>query len=98
MQEFNMQYESRFLFMSFAIVGVVLGGCTASTKGDDQKANQDITVTCTSAVAYDVGACQILANARCEEGKAQLRGLLSSTFLPANKLYQNTARYRCLSA
>ena len=43
-----MQYESRFLFMSFAIAGVVLGGCTASTKGDDRKANQDITVTCTS--------------------------------------------------
>jgi 7-keto-8-aminopelargonate synthetase-like enzyme len=90
--------ENRFLLMSLAIAGLALGGCTASAKGGDREANQDITVTCTSAVAYDVGACQILANARCEEGKAQLRGVLSSTFLPANKLYQNTARYRCLGA
>ncbi len=89
--------ENRFLFMSLAIAGVALGGCPAAADGGDRKANQDITVTCTSTVAYDVGACQILANARCEERKAQLRGVLSSTFLPANKLYLNTARYRCLS-
>lgn len=97
MQEFNMQYESRFLFMSFAIASLALGGCTSSADSRDRAAGQDVTVTCTSTVAYDVGACQILANARCEEGKAQLRGVLSSTFLSANKLYQNTARYRCQS-
>ena len=83
----------------FAIAGSVLTGCTTAADGNVREANQEITVTCTSTVAYDVGACQILANARCEEGeKAQLRGVLSSTFLPANKLYQNTAQYRCLSA
>jgi hypothetical protein len=101
-----MQYENRFLLMSLAIAGLVLGGCKASANDGDspqerlrqREANQDITITCTSTVAYDVGACQILANARCEGTKAQLRGVLSSTFLPANKLYQNTARYRCLGA
>lgn len=93
-----MRYENRFLLMSLAIAGLALGGCKASADSDVREARRDITVTCTSSVAYDVGACQILANARCEEGKAQLRGVLSSTFLSANKLYQNTARYRCLSA
>jgi 7-keto-8-aminopelargonate synthetase-like enzyme len=93
-----MLYKNRFLLMSLAIAGLAMGGCTASADNGDREANQDITVTCTSTVAYDVGACQILANARCEEGRAQLRGVLSSTFLPANKLYQNTARYRCLGA
>jgi hypothetical protein len=92
-----MWYENRFLLMSLAIAGLALGGCEASAADGDRKANQDITVTCTSTVAYDVGACQILANARCDGEKAQLRGVLSSTFLPANKLYQNIARYRCLS-
>jgi 7-keto-8-aminopelargonate synthetase-like enzyme len=90
--------ENRFLLMSLAIASSVLGGCEASADEGDREANQDITVTCTSTVAYDVGACQILANARCDEAKAQLRGVLSSTFLPANKLYQNAARYRCLGA
>jgi hypothetical protein len=93
-----MRYENRFLLMSLAIAGLALVGCKASTDDGDREANQDITVTCTSAVAYDVGACQILANARCEGARAQLRGVLSSMFLPANKLYQNTARYRCLGA
>ncbi|KYC44109.1 hypothetical protein WA1_02930 [Scytonema hofmannii PCC 7110] len=97
-QEINMLYENRFLFMSLAIAGLALGGCTASADGGVREAHRDMTVTCTSTVAYDVGVCQILANARCEEGRAQLRGVLSSTFLPANKLYLNTARYRCLSA
>jgi 7-keto-8-aminopelargonate synthetase-like enzyme len=91
-----MQYENRFLFMSLAIAGLALGGCTASANNGDREANQDITVTCTSSVAYDVGACQILANARCDGERAQLREVLSSTFLPANKLYLNTAQYRCL--
>jgi hypothetical protein len=82
--------------MSLAITGLLLGGCVASSNDGDQKAHRDITVTCTSTiVTYDVGVCQILANARCEAKKAQLRGVLSSTFLPANKLYLNTARYRC---
>jgi hypothetical protein len=89
--------ENRFLLMSLAIAGLALGGCPASADDSDQEA-RDITVICTSAIAYDVGACQILANARCDEERAQLRGVLSSTFLPANKLYQNVARYRCLSA
>jgi 7-keto-8-aminopelargonate synthetase-like enzyme len=89
--------ENRFLLMSLTIASLVLGECKASADEGDREA-RDITVTCTSTVAYDVGACQILANARCDEAKAQLRGVLSSTFLPANKLYQNTARYRCLSA
>jgi len=92
-----MLYEN--LSMSLAIASLMLGGCATSNNDHREAANRDITVTCTSAVAYDVGACQILANARCEEGeKAQLRGVLSSTFLPANKLYQNTARYKCLGA
>jgi hypothetical protein len=89
---------NRFLLMSLAIAGLAMGGCEASADDSDREANRDITVTCTSTVAYDVGVCQILANARCEEAKAQLRGVLSSTFLPANKLYQNTAQYRCLGA
>jgi 7-keto-8-aminopelargonate synthetase-like enzyme len=88
--------QNRFFFMSLAIAGLVLGGCKASADDGDQKAKRDIIVTCTSTVAYDVGACQILAKARCDGSKAQLRGVLSSTFLPANKLYQNTARYRCI--
>jgi hypothetical protein len=90
--------ENRFLLMFLAIASLALGGCKASADDSDREANQEIAVTCTSTVAYDVGACQILANARCKGAKAQLRGVLSSTFLPANKLYQNTARYRCLSA
>lgn len=93
-----MQYKNRFLLMPLAIAGLALGGCTSSSADDVQEANQDITVTCTSTVAYDVGVCQILANARCDTERAQLRGVLSSTFLSANKLYLNTARYRCLSA
>jgi hypothetical protein len=97
-QKINMRYKNRFLLMSLAIAGLALGGCPALADGSDQEANQDITVTCTSTVAYDVGACQILANARCKGTKAQLRGVLSSTLLPPNKLYQNVARYRCLSA
>lgn len=93
-----MLYQNRFLLMSVAIAGLVLGACKASgDKGDVRVAHQDVTVTCTSSIAYDVGACQILANARCEGASAQLRGVLSSTFLPANKLYLNTTRYRCPS-
>lgn len=91
-----MRNENRFLLMSLAIAGLAQGGCEASADDGDREVNQDITVTCTSTIAYDVGACQVLANARCDGAKAQLRGVLSSTFLPANKLYQNTARYRCL--
>jgi hypothetical protein len=94
-QEINMRYENRFLLTSLAIAGLVLGGCAAAANGGARKAHRDITVTCTSTVTYDVGVCQIPANARCEGKKAQLRGVLSSTFLPANKLYLNTARYRC---
>ncbi len=90
-----MLYENRILLMSLAITGLALGECPASAEGGDREAHRDITVTYTSAVAYDVGVCQILANARCDSGRAQLRGVLSSTFLPANKLYLNTARYRC---
>jgi hypothetical protein len=97
-QEINMLYENRFLLMSLAIAGLAMGGCAAPADGGVREARRDITVTCTSAIAYDVGVCQILANARCEGRRAQLRGVLSSTFLPANKLYLNTARYRCLSA
>jgi hypothetical protein len=93
-----MRDENRFLLMSLAIAGLALSACTASADSGDREANQDITVTCTSVIAYDVGACQILANTRCDGERAQLRGVLSSTFLPANKLYQNTAQYRCLSA
>lgn len=93
-----MRYKNRFFLMSLAIAGVALGGCKASADGGVREAQRDITVTCTSTVAYDVGTCQILANARCEGGKAQLRGVLSSTFLPASKLYLNTTRYRCFSA
>jgi hypothetical protein len=94
-QEIDMRYENRFLLTSLAIAGLVLGGCEASANGGDRKAHRDITITCTSTVTYDVEVCQILANARCEGEKAQLRGVLSSTFLPANNLYLNTARYRC---
>lgn len=97
-QEINMLYESRFLLMSLAFAGLALGGCAASADGGVREAHRDITVACTSTVAYDTGVCQILANARCEGGRAQLIGVLSSTFLPANKLYLNTARYRCRSA
>jgi 7-keto-8-aminopelargonate synthetase-like enzyme len=93
-----MRYENRFLLISLAIAGLALGGCKGSADDGDREADRDITVTCTSTVAYDVGACQILANARCEGARAQLRGVLSSTFLPANKLYQNSARYRCQMA
>jgi hypothetical protein len=88
--------QLRKILMSLAIAGLVLGRCKASADDSDRE-KRNITVTCTSTVAYDIGACQILANARCEGEKAQLRGVLSSTFLPANKLYQNVARYRCLS-
>jgi 7-keto-8-aminopelargonate synthetase-like enzyme len=86
--------ENRFFLMSLSIAGLAMSGCTASVNSGGREAG-DITVTCTSAIAYDVGACQILANARCDGQRAQLRGVLSSTFLPANKLYQNTVRYRC---
>jgi hypothetical protein len=92
-----MLYKNRFLLMSLTLAGLAMGGCTASTDDGDQEERRGITVTCTSTIAYDVGVCQILANARCKGEKAQLRGVLSSTFLPANKLYLNTTRYKCLS-
>jgi hypothetical protein len=69
-----MRYENRLLLMSLAIAGLALGRCEASAADRDQEANQDITVTCTNTVAYDVGACQILANARCDgEGTVERR-------------------------
>ena len=71
----------------------LLASCATRTPRESGK---DFPVVCTSAIANDVGACQIVANAKCKGKKAQLRAILSSTFLPANNLYQNTALYRCL--
>lgn len=82
------------------LVGVLCialsASCAKPANPGGRELGRDFTVTCTSAVANDVGACQISANARCKEKKAQLRGVMSSAFIPASNLYQNTARYRCL--
>ncbi|RFC65863.1 hypothetical protein DY251_16295 [Mesorhizobium denitrificans] len=58
----------------------------------------EFIVTCTSALAWDIGPCTTLAIGRCKGRGAKLLGALASTFLAANKLYQTTARYKCRSA
>jgi hypothetical protein len=78
-------------------LALAFAGVTTPSQGASRAAVQaegrNIIVTCTSGIGPDIGPCLPQAIGRCK-GRTQLLGALSSTYLPANKLYQISAQYR----
>lgn len=80
--------------LATALLGAASSAAAAASK-EPRSQGRDMVVSCTSAVAWDIGPCTAQAFGRCK-GRAQLLGALSSTYLAASKLHQISARYRCV--
>jgi hypothetical protein len=78
---------------ALAGAALALSGCSKHIS-DTEAPGSEFVVTCMGG-AWDTGPCTAIATGRCKGEGAMLLGALASTYLPANKLHQTVARYRC---